>query len=166
MFRRAPSYFVLLIAVIFVFAKARTLFSIADAAKPWTTDDYVEIWGLFAVLVAAIVAIDALRRDRASHRIAGPTAAHKLALGGTPFENLRQLPQLVRKAFRRRPVVSSLMTLVLAFIPVGLIAMSRRDGLHAFRLPDWILLAVVESPLLLVVLLVVDSFWTRRDETP
>jgi hypothetical protein len=133
-----------------------------DAAKPWTTDDYIEFGRLFAVLLAAIVAIDALRRDRSARRPGGLPVDNGLFRGGSFLDTLRQLPEVVRKAFDRHPALSSLMSLVLAFIPVGLVALGRRDGLHAFELHDWMLAGVMEIPMMIVVAMVLASVWSQR----
>jgi hypothetical protein len=149
-------------AVVFVFVRGKTLISIVDTAKPWTSGDYIEFGTLLAILLAAIVAINALRRDRSARRLGGLPVDKGLVRGASFRDTLRQLPEIVRKAFDRHPVLSSLLSLVLAFIPAGLVAMGRRDGLHAFEPHDWMLAGVMEIPMTIVVAMVLASFRSHR----
>jgi hypothetical protein len=165
MFQRAAAYFYLVVALVFVCARWRALVSYGQPATAWTTEAYLEFARLFVVLVGVVVSVSFLRRGRRSRRLRGAQADDGPGHGGSFHVFLSELSENARAAFGRRPVLASLVLVIVVFIPICVIAAGHANGLNGFQLRDWILVAIMESPLVSVVFVVLVSFWKTRNRT-
>jgi hypothetical protein len=75
---------------------------------------------------------------------------------------LKTLPYDVRAAFAHRPIFASFLTLFVIAIPIGMVRLATPGGFRGFGSDRWLLVGVVETPVVLITVLVALSFARRR----
>lgn len=155
MLRRAPHYFVIVAAIVCIWVKGTTYVHALRLDTAERAGELLDLAKLVLICAAACLAIYVLVRDRLSKGVEGGAEGQK-DFGMASFAGrLRGLQALSRSAFARRPVLASIfssaMVILLASLPIGLLALGRAGGVRAFGVSDWILLGAAEVPLVCVV---------------
>lgn len=157
---RKISYYVLLVAAIVIsVVRGYDYVSRSRAGQAGTQAAASDLIWICVLAVGFFITLRALLQDKPSQRESSIGIIDR----SSPRATLRTLPGAVRLAFSRRPVLASLMSLLVVAIPIGMVEMATGDrGLKQFGAEWWLLIAGVETPILLIALLVALSFRSKR----
>jgi hypothetical protein len=156
---RLSSCLLLVVALAFIGVKGPIYVHNVRLGLAGTEAGYFGLAWLLAMLAAVVVAVRALLRDRLSQRADSRLTASQLKARPDPFrETLHQLPKNVRGAFTHRPILASVLSLIVLAIPVGLVAMATAGGWQSFGPREWVLVSLAEMPALIVAVFVLLSF--------
>jgi hypothetical protein len=155
------SYFVVVVAVIVV--KWKTIPGEIRLLEHGSLEGYLNLGQLVLLLFICYLATVALRRtghSRGTHR-ASAGVRESSSLRGT----LQQVPINSHRAFTRHPVWASIVWLIMAGIPVALVALIHGGRFRSFGVGDWVLVGIIELPIAFVASVTLASIWSSRDGT-
>lgn len=144
--------FVLMMAALAVWVKGASYLHQVRAGQASAFQGLSDLAFLLVALILVAIAAGTLRQLRSQ---TGPGRGSESRGGnGVPSfrETLRQLPKAVHMAFSHRPLLASILTLTLAVIPFGMVAMSV-GGWKKMHVHEWALIGVAELPIAVVFLL-------------
>jgi hypothetical protein len=157
MLSRLSSYFLIVAAVIFAAVQGFAIVKHVRLQTWLTTPDYINAIKIVVALMAIIVAIRSLRREKRSSPIT--------ELLGVPLRAPRSFADTLRQvtAFSiRHPVLTPLLILSFLIIPVGLRAFEKPHGWSDFGIRDWSLIGIAEMPFTLLAIFSVIVSWRSR----
>jgi hypothetical protein len=159
MFRRLPYYFVVVVALAYVALKWMTFSYDLTLIEAGSAQGYLSLGYLILVLAAAVVAIFVMRRNEPSTARRGKDTAE--GPERSLHHSLHRLRANTHAAFARSPIGTSirllLAFLVLAAIPIGLVSLGHPGGLKTFASRDWLLVGMMEVPIVFVVVVMLGS---------
>jgi hypothetical protein len=150
MLRRAPYYFLIVAAVVFIWVKGATYVHEARLGLAATPGGFFSLAKLVVIFAAGCLAIYVLVQGGLSGGSGGVAESGEKFHVSSFVGALRRLQALARRAFARRPVLASILSVVLAIvfasIPVGLVALGRAGGVRAFGVGEWTCLVSQSYP--------------------
>jgi len=158
-FRRLPYYLVVVVALAYVALKWMTFSYDLRLIEAGSAQGYWSLGYLILVLAAAVVAIFVMRRNEPATAQRGKDA--RANPQGTLRHSLQRLRANTRAAFARSPIGAStrllFSLLILAAIPFGLVSLGHAGGLNTFAARDWLLVGMMEVPIVFVVVVALGS---------
>lgn len=162
---RLPYYLLLVSAALFILVKGTPYIREVRLGLAGTPAGFLQLFMLLAMVVAAVIAVRMLLGRPSPHRPAGQRQAREAPFNETPH----RLHTVIRRAIAHRPVLASTLSVilgvVLACIPISLVAMGRVGGVGTFGLREWILVGVAELPIVFVVVIVLIRFMSGRNSS-
>jgi hypothetical protein len=146
----------LLTAILFVFVMVSSYVPKVGLDIARTEADYLHLAMALLMVLAGALAIREMLRDRRIRRV-NSSSEKTVAM---PHE--RSFPEAivsaataVRTGFARRPLVMTLVSILILATPLALRAMATRRNWNEFTDIDWIIIGVAEAPMLLIAAVVV-----------
>lgn len=156
MIDRLSWYAVLLAAVGFGALKSVLFIQKARFGIALTGPGYFDLANILVAALAAWIAVRGLRRDAGGGQTGVSHAAASDEWPARSFvEDMRQMPETYRKAFRQHPILLTLLMAILAALPIGLLIFATGRDPARFELADWLLLGIAELPMVVAVGLVI-----------
>ena len=168
-FRRLLYSLVIVVALVVAWIKMDAYLHNVRVGRGGSTAGLLDLGYLLAMVALVVIAMRVLLRTRSSRAIdrldrgeirngsrnAAELTGRSIQYSDTSLrDKLRQLPTIAREAFGRRPIWASILSMFMISIPVLLVSMAHAGGLKAFGLHEWILVAVMELPLVIVACIV------------
>ena len=151
MLRRLLNVLLLLTAIVFVFAMVSSYVQKVRLNIARTHADYVHLVMALVAVVAGVLAIREMLRERRIRRVKSssektPAMPHEKSFS----ETIVSTATAVRAGFARRPWVMTSVSILILAIPLALRSMATRRGWNEFTDIDWIIIGAAEAPMLLV----------------